>query len=113
MNVLKSIIAYLFWILIALLGSLAHMYIVLGPKPAPSKSFMKLFDWGYDYAMIFVGSIIWGIISLLYILFNVFYLKKKLRNDLKSIAIRFLVIIIITVVVGTTHYVLEKVIDVI
>lgn len=89
------------------------MRIVLGPSPEPSTGFIKMLDWTYGIAMVFVGTIIGGIVALIYILIDVFYLKKRLENNSKRTIICLLIIMIITLIVGTTHYICEKVIDII
>jgi hypothetical protein len=111
MKVFKRTLVYLYWIVLSLLSGIGYMRIVLGAKPKSSTGIFKMFDWTYDVALFQVGLIIGGIIALLYILFDVFYLKKKLENNLKSTISRFLILLIIATVVGTTHYILEKIID--
>ena len=113
MSILKRILSYFIWTLIAFLCAFGYMRIILGAKPKPSTGIMILFDWVYGYALVYVGSIIGSIIAFLYIIIDVFYLNKKLKSRANSTIIRLLIVIIITVIVGTTHYLLEKVIDVI
>ena len=113
MTIFKRLLNYLIWTLICFLAGFAHMRIILGPKPAPSTGFMKMFDWVYGVALIQVGAIIGGIIAVLYILLDIFYLRKKLNQRKNAIGLRLLIIIGIAIVVGVTHYVLEEVVDVI
>lgn len=113
MTVLKQFLAYFFWILISILSGIGYMRIVLGPKPKPSEGFMKLIDWTYEVALIQVGTIIGAFIALIFILLNTLYLNKKLEENSTKNIIRFITILIITFVVGSTHYFLEKVIDII
>ena len=113
MNILKKLLTYSIWILLALLSGYGLMYVVLGPKSKHSSGFMKTLDWTHDAALVFTGSIIGGITALLYILLDVFYLNRKLKNHKTSILIRGLLIIIITIIAGTIYYLLEKTIDII
>lgn len=113
MTIQKQILHYLIWTIISFLGAFGYTRIILGPKPEPSTGVMKYFDGIYLLVMYHVGIVIGCIIAILFILIDVFYLRKKLKNNPKSVAIRFLVIVIITFVLGTTHYVCEKVIDII
>jgi len=113
MKIFKQLRYYLFWIIICLLGGLAHMRIVLGPPPKPSKGIMKMFDWIYGVSLVHVGLVVGGIIALLFIVLDIYYLKKKLKDNPKKMGIRFLVVLALTAVVGITHYILEKVVDVI
>lgn len=113
MKVLKQSVIYLIWIALALLCGIIYMRIVLGAAPETSRdafSFSKLF---YNLALYHVGIRIGGFIAALFVLFNLIYLKKKLKNNRKSTYIRFLVLLCISIIVGVTHYILEKVIDVI
>tara|TARA_B110000091_G_C13742379_1_gene443933 strand:- start:235 stop:573 length:339 start_codon:yes stop_codon:yes gene_type:complete len=112
MKILKQILAYLIWIGIALLMGVCHMLILLGPK-GPSTGFFRVLNDILYYLGMILGLKIGGIIALLFISIDIFYLKKKLKNNIKSTIIRFFTLLIIAVVVGITHYVLEKVIDVI
>jgi len=81
---------------------------LLGPNPLPS-----FFDWTYELIFVYVGLTIGSILALLFILTDVFYLNKKLQNNAHPTIIRFLTLIFIFILVAITHYVLEKVIDVI
>ena len=112
-SVVKQLFNYCFWAVMSFLAAFGCMRIMLGPRPESSKGFMRIFDFIYDIVMIELVPIIGGIIAFLYILIDIVYLKKKLKNNSKSILLRFLTIIIITLIVGTTHYLLEKVIDII
>jgi len=104
MNTLKQILAYLIWIVVALLLGIGYMWILLGPNE-PSTGFLHLFDdFVYDLVLVYVGLITGSIIALLFI---------QLKNNIKSTIIRFLLLLVITIVVGVTHYILEKVVDVI
>ena len=105
MTIFKRLLNYLIWTLICFLAGFAHMRIITG--------FMKMFDWVYGVALIQVGAIIGGIIAALYILLDIFYLRKKLNQRKNVIGLRLLIIIGIAILVGVTHYVLEEVVDVI
>lgn len=112
-NILKQILAYSIWTLLALLSGICYMRVVLGPKVELSANFWKIFDWIHNYAMIHVGLMIGSVVALLFILIDVFYLKRKLSHDIKATIIRFLILLAIAIAVGTTHYILEKIVDVI
>ena len=89
------------------------MRIILGEKPESTSAFMKMFGWLYEYVLVTLGLAIGSIVLVLFILTDIFYLKKKLSIGIKATIIRFFILVFITLVVGTTHYILEKVIDVI
>ena len=89
------------------------MRIVLGPIEMPSEGFGFLLSVFYVHGLFYVGLIIGSIIAFLFILLDIFYLKKKLKHHSKKTSIRFILILVITACVSIIHYVLEKVIDVI
>lgn len=113
MKTLKQPLIYLIWIIIALLFGIGYMQIILGPNDVSSEGFGFLLHLFYNLGLLHIGLIIGGIIAVLFILFDIIYLKKKLKNNKNSICIRFLMLLLIGAFVGTAHYVLEKVIDVI
>lgn len=71
--------------------------------------FYKFYQWGIFY----IGSIIGLIIAFIFIVLDVFYLKKKHNITRPYTLMRLLMMLIITVVVVILHYILEKGIDVI
>jgi len=89
------------------------MRIVLKPGPIDSEGFMAVLDLLHEYALFHIGARVGLIIALLFILLDVFYMNKRLKNRANSTIIRLLIMIGISVLVGATHYLLEKVIDVI
>lgn len=113
MKIIKQIIKYLLWIGLSLLSGVAYMRVVLGPKPPPSKGFLVILDSIYNIALVEVGLRFGGIIALLFVVLDIFYLNKKLKYNLSGILIRLLAFFILIVLVGVIHYLLEKVIDVI
>lgn len=114
MTLLKQLPSYLCWICIAILFAYGYMFLILGPKPEPSNGFLGMISFiVYHVALLKVGPIIASIIAGVYLLVDIFYLKKKYNPLSNKIIIRFLVMLTITIVVGIIHYMLEKVIDVI
>lgn len=113
MSTFKRILVYFIWSLIAFLSAFVYVRIILGPKPESSSTFMVMFSWLYEYTFIYIGLIIGSIITLFLILIDVFYLKNKFKIGVSSIFIRFFIIIFLTVIVVSIHYILEKVIDII
>ena len=110
MNIIKQIVTYLMWTLLALLLGIGHMRIVLGAKGHTSTSLLDtIFGLIYDFGLIQIGLRVGAVIAFLFILLDLFYLKK----NKKSINIRLLLLLGIAVMVGVTHYILERVIDII
>ncbi|MCG8183455.1 hypothetical protein [Tenacibaculum piscium] len=114
MKLVYQIRDYFFWVILSLLSGIGYMRIVLGAKPKSSSiGILNVFDWIYDVVLFHVGLSIGSIIALLYVILDVFYLKKKFKNKAKLTRIRFLFFSIIVIIVGVIHHVLEKIIDVI
>ncbi|MDH7447575.1 hypothetical protein [Aquimarina sp. 2201CG14-23] len=113
MKALKQILVYLIWTITALLLGIGYMRIVLGPNKASTEGLWYLLHIFFDLGLFYVGLVIGVVIAFLFILLDVFYLKKKLKNSIKSNVIRFGFLLVITVFVAVIHYVLEKVVDII
>ncbi len=113
MNIIKSIFTYLIWTLLAILLGIVYMRIILGPNNAPDEDIWFLFHVFYNYGLFYLGLIIGGIIAFLFILIDIFYLKRKLKM-VQNYQLHFQnMMVVIMLVVGIIHYILEKVIDVI
>lgn len=113
MSPLKQLLNYLIWTALALLLGIIHMWIVLGTNNVPKEGLGYLFHMFYNWGLLYLGTIVGLCIAILFILFDFFHLKKKLEQCKNARAIRFTVLLVIAVVVSVTHYMLEKVIDVI
>lgn len=91
------------------------MRLVLGEIPDEESYngfgfFLNLF---YSYGIIYIGLIIGTIIAFLFIITDVFILKKKLDSTFKSLIIRVVILFGIAFFVGIIHYLFEKVLDII
>ena len=113
MRILKHILAYLFWTLLSLFIGIGYMRLVLGTNTVSKEGLGYLLHLFYDIGMIQVGLWVGSAIALCFVLLDVFYLRKKLKNKTKRTVIRLAVLLIITVLVVLIHYILEKVIDII
>ena len=113
MRALKHIINYTIWTAISLVFGIGYLGIVFGANNMSNEGIGYLFNMFYYWGLFHVGMIIGLVIAVLFIFLDVFYLKKKLKNNLQSTITRFLCLMVITILVGITHYILEKVIDVI
>ncbi|MDC6363780.1 MULTISPECIES: hypothetical protein [Flavobacteriaceae] len=113
MQILKHLLAYLFWILLSLFIGIGYMRLVLGPNDVSEDGFWYLLHLFYDIGMIQVGLWVGAAIAICFVLLDVFYLRKKLKNSPKKLVIRLVALLTITVLVVIVHYLLEKVIDVI
>lgn len=113
MNILKRILTYLIWTIIAFLFAFGYVLIILGSKPEFTGILQVIFDAFYIYAFIYIVPIIGSLIALSFILIDIFYLKKRLKSKKYPIIIRLFIITGITILIGIIHYILEKVIDVI
>ncbi|WP_074407316.1 MULTISPECIES: hypothetical protein [Aquimarina] len=113
MKALKQVLTYLIWIAVSLILGIVYMRILLGPNKVSSDGLWYLLHIFYNLGLLHIGGSIGGVIALLFILLDVFYLKKKLKNNIQATITRFMFLIGITMVVAVIHYVLEKVVDVI
>lgn len=89
------------------------MRIVLGANNVLKEGVGYLFHLFYNWGLLYVGGVVGLIIALFFIVLDVFYLKKRFKNNLKSTIIRLVILLLITTAVGIVHYILEKIIDVI
>lgn len=89
------------------------MRIILGKEPEPATGVLSMFNWLHEYVLFYVGAIIGSIIAFIYVVVDLSYLKSKLKFQPYKFLKRIGVILLISVIVGVTHYMLEKVIDVI
>lgn len=113
MRIVKHIMAYLFWILLSLFIGIGYMRLILGANTVSEEGLGYLLHLFYNIGMIQVGLRVGGVIAICFVLLDVFYLRKKLKDNPKKIVIRLAALLMITVLVAIVHYLLEKVIDVI
>lgn len=113
MKTLKQILIYILWTLLAIILGIVYIRILAGSGVKTSSGLLNLLDMILDYALFLLGIAMGILIAILFIFTDVFYLKKRLKNNIKSTVIRFIMLLGITITVAIIHYLLEKVIDVI
>lgn len=113
MRIVKYLLKYLVWIIISLLLGIVYMRLILGPNDVPENGLWYILHLFFEIGMIQVGLWVGAAIAICFVLLDVFYLRKKLKNNPKKTVIRIAVLLVITLFVAMVHYVLEKVIDVI
>lgn len=111
MHIGKGILSYIIWFVTAFLLAFIYVRIILGAKPESSSFLMRLFGYIYDFVFLKIGIMIGSIVSFIFMVIDFFYLKRKLINGIKSTISRLFVLVLISLIVGTIHYVLKKVID--
>ncbi|PPK92530.1 hypothetical protein LY01_02931 [Nonlabens xylanidelens] len=104
MRVIKQILIYLLWYLVALFLGFLHMRIMLGPQPEYNDGILSIFNWVYEAALIVSTSIMGSIIAVLFILFDLFYLRKKLSGKPHHLITRLAVMVVIALIVIGFHY---------
>lgn len=109
----KRILNYLGWTLIGILLGIFYMRIVLGPVSKSETSEFTFLNSIHDFVLLYVGAIIGSIIALLFILLDIFFLKKRLQNNSNPFLIRLVILIALAIIVGTFHYFLENIANVI
>ncbi|EZH73414.1 hypothetical protein ATO12_15860 [Aquimarina atlantica] len=113
MKTMKQLVTYIVWMILSLALGIVYMRILLGPNKVPSEGLWYLFHIFYNLGLLHIGARIGGVIALLFIISDVFYLKKKLKNNIQATLTRFMLLLGIAMIVGGVHYILEKVVDVI
>ncbi|WP_186754061.1 hypothetical protein [Echinicola salinicaeni] len=113
MRFLKLILTYFIWTMLCLLLGMGYMRLVLGPNDVAENGMWYLLHLFFEIGLLHVGFWIGLIIASCFILLDVFYLRKKLKNKPNKKTIQMAVLLVITVVIAIAHYILEKVIDVI
>ncbi|SHH60185.1 hypothetical protein [Winogradskyella jejuensis] len=108
MLILRRLLAYCIWILIAFALAFLAMHMLLDDEST-------LIGHGVlkKIVILHIVPITGSIIAFLYIFFDILYLRKTLKNQKNAIYVRFLAIVTICVLVTAIHYVLEKGIDII
>lgn len=107
----KRIWEYFPWAWVTILLSTGYMYLILGPAPEPTNLIDFIWSKIHLFALIRVGSVVGGVIFLFFILVDISLIKK--RSLKYKTPYRILSILIITVLVGIIHYLLEKTLDLI
>jgi len=109
---MKQVLNYVHWVLLCFLIGIGYVRIIVGPKDKKLDG-VFIYDLLYDYVFLYAVPVIGGIIAILFIIIDYFYLKRKFKSNKRLILNRFLLLIIITISLGGIHYFLEKVIDII
>ncbi|MEO9953510.1 hypothetical protein [Nonlabens sp.] len=112
MRIIKQILIYLLWYLLALFFGFLHMRIMLGPQPVYNDSYLSILNWLYEVALIVSTSIMGSTIAVLFILLDLFYLRKKLSGNPRHLIIRIAIMIAITLMVIGLHYLYNYIFDV-
>ena len=110
---IKNVGSYAIWICLSMIMGFVHMFVVLGPNTTGSEGIDFWFDIIYKVALIKVGLIVGGVITILLVLVDFMLLRRSPNIRRQIITSRILTIIILTIVVGSSHYLLEKTFDLI
>ncbi|KAB5492128.1 MULTISPECIES: hypothetical protein [Flagellimonas] len=110
---IKIVLGYAWWTMAALLLGIGYMYLVLGPLPEATNLWDFFFGKIYLFGLVRIGLIIGSIVATLFILSDVFLIRKKQIFGTNKVLVRMLALSIILVVVATLHYLMEKTIDLI
>ncbi|EDP70560.1 hypothetical protein FBALC1_07373 [Flavobacteriales bacterium ALC-1] len=114
MNItLKQIFVYLKWVILSLIIGLTYIWILIGPTEKSTNAFTYLLNIFYGYGVLYIGTIFGLVVAFIFVLLDNFYLKKKLKNSAYGTFIRIGVLLMVAVIVGVIHYILEKVVDII
>lgn len=109
----KQITKYILWSILSIFIAISYLTFIIKPYELSTEGIDFLLFVFYGHGIFFVGSIIGLVIAFLFVLLDVFYLRKKLVNKKNSMLIRFSVLLVISVFIVVLHYLLEKAIDLI
>jgi len=109
----KIIFQYALWTLAALLLGIGYMWMILGSAPEQTDIWSFLVSRLHLWGLMHIGLAIGAIVATFFILLDAFYLKKKWASSGSLFSLRATTLLLIFVFVGTLHYLLEKIWDVI
>jgi len=111
----KLILEYALWTVIALILGIGYMYLlsylIAGPTPEETNFLFFIYSKMLFFGVFFVGGIIGAILAILFIFFDLFYLKKKCNLSKYMFLKRGISMLLILVVLAFLHYILEKTLD--
>ncbi|SFW56265.1 hypothetical protein [Cellulophaga fucicola] len=100
MKIVKLILGYILWAILICLSSLGLVRLWIGPKKIAVTFLEQLMDWGYGLTLMIDSALIASITTVLFILLDVFILRKKLKPNHKPIGIKLILALVLTAVVG-------------
>lgn len=109
----KTIWEYALWTMAALLLGMGYMYLVLGPPPEPTNTWNFFLGKIYLFGLVRIGLVVGGIVAVLFIIFDAFFIKRKWALSKNKLGIRIIALLILLVLVAMLHYLLEKTINLI
>ncbi len=113
MRIFKTLITYLFWIVLSLITGIVYARCIINPNAVSKEGLWYLLHLFFEIGMLQVGFWVGLTIAICFILVDVIYLKRSLRYKLKLNKYRFIALVVITVFVIIVHFILEEVIDLI
>ncbi|MDI3321427.1 hypothetical protein [Pinibacter soli] len=111
MNVIKTTIKYLIWLLLSISAGMGCMRIELEKPPAALTGFWAIFNGLHEFIIIRIGGLIGLISFILFVLIDLFYIKIKVETKLNQNILRIITILFLNIIVTLIHYVLEFVLD--
>ena len=113
----KLILEYTLWTVTALILGICYMYLlsymISGPTPEETSILSFIYSKMHFFGVFFVGGIIGAILAILFILFDLLYLKKKCNLSNYMFLKRVVSMFLILVILALLHYFLEKTLDII
>lgn len=100
MKIVKLILGYILWAILICLSSLGLVRLWIGPKKIAVTFLEQLMDWGYGLTLMIDSALIASITTVLFILLDVFILRKELKPNYKPIGIKLILALVLTAVVG-------------
>jgi hypothetical protein len=110
MKILTRIIEYLIWFLLSVFLGMGWMRIELG-KPIEATSLFAIFNCLHAFIIIWIGGFIGLISFILFVLIDLFYIKRKIKTERNQNFVRIFTILISSAIVTLIHYIIEFKLD--
>ena len=109
MKFFKTLFGQILWLIINLLVGMFYMRIELGKPSKNQTGILSIFNGLDEFIIVWIGGAL-GFISFIFlILFEVFFIKRNIKNN--QTLIKFLALLIITALVIISHYIIEFKLD--
>lgn len=102
-KLIKQIGVYFIWVILALFLGFVSIEIYMHATGYPEDGMVATLTCFHG------GLILGGIVALVFLIIDIFYLGKKLMNTIKSAIIRLRLLIALHLLAGLVYYVLDKV----
>jgi len=111
----KLILEYALWTVIALIFGIGYMYLIFLTFGGSFEEETNVVSFIYSkmifFGLLYMGLAIGSILAVLFIILDIFYLKRKLKYFKHKFIIRVFFMLFILAFMSPIHYLLEKTLD--